>query len=67
MLSAVFGNFKQHSAPGEVCVNGLSDRGSIPLSVTRHYHVQYKITKKPLSEALLARWLIYLLWLGDSR
>ena len=67
MLSALFGKLKQHSAPGEVCVNGLSDTSSTLVSVTRHYHVQYKITKKPLSEALLARWLIYLLRLGDSR
>ena len=35
MLSALSGNFKQHSAPGEVCVNGLSDRGSTPLASNR--------------------------------
>ena len=39
------GNFKRHNAPGESHIKLFSDRGSIPLGSTSHYHVRDKIKK----------------------
>ena len=40
------GNLKRQAAPGEVCAEVFSDRGSTPLASTIHLHVMCEITKK---------------------